>query len=156
MISINIPGFAEVTLEHVIFDYNGTLAVDGLLIEGLAEKLTELSKKLKIHVVTGDSLGTAKKELQGIPCDVLIVPPAEQGLAKKNFIHTLNPSKTVSIGNGRNDQQLMKESIIGIITLGGEGTSIEALSAADVVVATIFDAFDLLEHPNRLLSTLRS
>ncbi|EHL31727.1 hypothetical protein LDG_6393 [Legionella drancourtii LLAP12] len=156
MIKVNIPGFTDLTIHDVILDYNGTLAVDGLLITGVASELIELSKKVTIHVVTGDSLGTAKSELQGIPCNVLIVPPMEQGLAKQNYLQKLNAKETVSIGNGRNDQQVMKDSAVGILILGKEGTAVEALNAADIVVSNIFDAINLLQHPNRLLSTLRS
>jgi soluble P-type ATPase len=32
MQSTQIPGFGELTLEHLVLDYNGTLAVDGLLL----------------------------------------------------------------------------------------------------------------------------
>jgi soluble P-type ATPase len=156
MIQVNIPGFTDLTINDVIFDYNGTLAVDGLLITGVASLLTELSQNVNIHVVTGDSLGTAKSELQGIPCDVLIVSPVDQGIAKQNYLQKLNAKETVSIGNGRNDQQIMKESAVGIIIMGSEGTAVEALMAADIVVSNIFDAINLLQHPNRLLSTLRS
>ena len=156
MIKVNIPGFADLTLKDVIFDYNGTLASDGLLIPGVKEPLIALAEKLKIHIVTGDSLGTAKTELQGIPCTISIAPPTEQGLNKQNYLHHLNPKETVSIGNGRNDQQIMKESAVGIVILGPEGVAVEALKAADVMVATIFDAINLLQHPNRLSSTLRS
>lgn len=156
MISVNIPGFADLTINEVIFDYNGTLAIDGHLISGVASELIELAKKVTIHVVTGDSLGTAKNELQGIPCNVVIVPPIEQGLAKKNYLQKLNAKETISIGNGRNDQQVMKDSAVGILILGEEGAAVEALKAADIIVANIFDAINLLQHPNRLLSTLRS
>ena len=156
MIKINILGFADVTITDVIFDYNGTLAVDGLLIGGVASQLTELSKNVTIHIVTGDSLGTAKSELQGIPCNILIVPPIEQGIAKQNYLQKLNFKETISIGNGRNDRQIMKESAIGILIMGNEGAAVEALKVADVVVLNIFDAFNLLQHPNRLLSTLKS
>jgi soluble P-type ATPase len=40
--------------------------------------------------------------------------------------------------------------------MGPEGTSTEALRAADVVVMSINDALDLLLHPERLKATLRS
>lgn len=156
MINITIPGFADLTLTDVIFDYNGTLAVDGLLIKGVAQRLIELAEQINIHVVTGDSLGTAKKELQGIPCNVFIVPAMEQGIAKQNYLHTLDPKTTVAVGNGRNDQQIVRKSAIGIIILGTEGASRESVAAADILVTNIFDAIDLLNHPGRLLSTLRA
>lgn len=156
MIQVNIPGFADLKINDVIFDFNGTLAVDGILITGVASELIELSTKVNIHVVTGDSLGTAKSQLQGIPCNVLIVPQIEQGIAKQNYLQKLNPKETVSIGNGRNDQQIMLNSAVGILILGNEGTAGEALKFADILVSNIFDAINLLQYPNRLLSTLRS
>ncbi len=156
MIKVNIPGFADLAIENVIFDFNGTLATDGILITGVASPLVELSQNLNIHVVTGDSLGTAKSQLQGIPCQVVIVPPLEQGLAKQDYLRQINPEKTISIGNGRNDQQIMMESAIGILIAGTEGMAGESIKVADIVVSNIFDAINLLLHPNRLLSTLRS
>lgn len=156
MINVNILGFKDLTLTDVIFDYNGTLAVDGILIKGVAEQLIALSEKINIHVVTGDSLGTAKNELKGIPCSVFITPQLEQGLAKQDYLQKLNLKTTISIGNGRNDQQIVEESAIGVIILGPEGAAKEAMVAADIVVTNIFDAINLLLHPGRLLSTLRS
>ncbi|MFT4058310.1 MAG: hypothetical protein QM652_02040 [Legionella sp.] len=156
MINVSISGFADLTITDVIFDYNGTLAVDGILIAGVDKLLTTLARKLKIHVVTGDSLGTAKKELTGIPCTVHIVPSLEQGLAKQQYLQQLNAKNTIAIGNGRNDRQIMHDTAIGILILGTEGASVHALKEADILVANIFDAINLLEHPGRLLATLRS
>jgi hypothetical protein len=39
MFIINIPGFGDLNLTAAIIDYNGTLAVDGKLIEGIADPL---------------------------------------------------------------------------------------------------------------------
>ena len=36
MLTIKIPGREEMTLSHLILDYNGTIAEDGLIIEGRA------------------------------------------------------------------------------------------------------------------------
>ena len=38
MLSTQIPGFGSLTLEHLVLDYNGTLAVDGLLPLMYADK----------------------------------------------------------------------------------------------------------------------
>lgn len=40
--------------------------------------------------------------------------------------------------------------------LGQEGTAVEALMAADVIVPDIFTALDLLQIPLRLVATLRA
>jgi soluble P-type ATPase len=49
MIHLSIPGFGEYRIEHAVFDFNGTLAVDGVLIAGVREKLRELAASLQIH-----------------------------------------------------------------------------------------------------------
>lgn len=44
MIKIDIPGRETIEIEHVVLDYNGTIALDGQLIAGAAERIRELSK----------------------------------------------------------------------------------------------------------------
>jgi len=39
MWSLNITGWKQLEIEHLVFDYNGTLSVDGTLLPGIAEKL---------------------------------------------------------------------------------------------------------------------
>jgi P-type E1-E2 ATPase len=156
MLEIAVPGFGELKLEHVLFDFNGTLAVDGKLIAGLAPLLNELSKTLKIHVVTGDSSGTARQELAGIDCQIMIVGAENQGIAKVKYLKQLGSQAAVAIGNGRNDHYLLKAVDVGIAIVGEEGASSETLMAADVVVPSIFSAIGLLQHPRRLIATLRS
>jgi hypothetical protein len=36
MIEINIPDFGHLRLAHIVLDYNGTVAFDGRLINGVA------------------------------------------------------------------------------------------------------------------------
>ena len=38
MIKIEIPGRETIEIEHVVLDYNGTIALDGRLIAGAAER----------------------------------------------------------------------------------------------------------------------
>ena len=57
MIELNIPGKGIVQLEHLVSDVNGTLAIDGKLIEGLPRLLTDLRDRLEIHVLTADTHG---------------------------------------------------------------------------------------------------
>jgi len=67
MIEIDIPGFGPLKLENLVLDYNGTLAVDGVLIGGVGERLSVLSKKLTVYVITADTFGNAREGLKGIP-----------------------------------------------------------------------------------------
>lgn len=156
MLTIKIPGFGNLNLEHAIFDYNGTLAISGLLIKDIAVQLNALSNYLQIHIVTGDSFGNAKEELVNIPCQLIILPPDNQGIAKEKYIDQLNPSKTIAIGNGRNDFYMLKKACLGIAIMGDEGAANETIEAADVVVPNIYRAFDLLNDPRKLIATLRS
>ena len=59
MLTIDIPGFRTLTLEHLVLDFNGVLALDGKLLDGLHERLKELSQDLTVHVVTADTFGSA-------------------------------------------------------------------------------------------------
>ena len=62
MLCIKIPGREELSLNHLILDYNGTIAEDGEIIEGIRPRLAELAKELSIYVITADTHGTAAKK----------------------------------------------------------------------------------------------
>jgi soluble P-type ATPase len=51
---------------------------------------------------------------------------------------------------------MLKEAVLGIAVVLGEGAFGQTLLAADVVCTSILDALALLEHPLRLTATLRS
>lgn len=156
MLEISIPGFRELKLMHAVFDYNGTLAVEGKLIMGIASQLTLLSSQLNIHIITGDTYGSASNELAGLNCQLTVLPSQQQANAKVEYVRQLDPQITVTIGNGRNDQKMLKKAILGIAVIGMEGASTEALMAADIVVPNIFNAIELLQEPRRLIATLRT
>lgn len=156
MIQINIPGFSELTLNYALIDYNGTLAVDGKLIEGITTPLNALSEHLDVHIITGDGFGTAKTELADIHCTLTILPAENQGIAKQKYLQQLNPKETVAIGNGRNDSYILKDSALGIVILGHEGAAIDSIISANLLMPSIVQALELLSHPRRLIATLRA
>ncbi|MCW8410505.1 hypothetical protein OQJ13_16110 [Legionella sp. PATHC035] len=156
MLQINIPGFSALKLNYALIDYNGTLAVDGKLLKGITPILNALSKHLEIHIITGDSFGTAKTELAGINCTLTILPPENQAIAKQQYLQQLNSNETVVIGNGQNDSYILKDSALGIVILSHEGAAIDSIMSANLMLPSIFQALDLLHHPHRLIATLRS
>ena len=157
MITINIPGYNELQLNHLVLDYNGTLAVDGQLIDGVAERLQALSDSLQIHVITADTFGSAQAALEKVNCKLAILSPNHsQDIAKLEYIEHLDSTATVTIGNGRNDHLMLKSAALGIAVIQAEGAAVETLTAADVVTHNILTALDLLSHPKRLIATLRS
>jgi len=156
MIKIDIPGFKVVDLEHLVLDFNGTLAVDGELLSGVAQRLNNLAMNLTVHVVTADTFGRAAEQLKGVDCRLSILGKGAQDEAKLDYVTRLGADRTVSVGNGRNDRLMLDASVLGIAVLLEEGAAALSLSAADVVCRDILSALDLLTHPLRLTATLRS
>jgi P-type E1-E2 ATPase len=156
MLEFNIPGYKKIRLEHLVLDYNGTLACDGKLLPGVRERLKKLSAQLKVHVLTADTFGKARSQLSGIPCVLSVLPVENQGLEKLEYIKKIGTNITVCIGNGRNDQLMIKEAELGISVVLKEGAAIKTLIAADVICNSIISALDLLTNPLRLEATLRS
>ncbi len=156
MIEIEIPGFKVLQLAHLVLDYNGTLAVNGEMIEGVKSRLNALAGSLGIHVVTADTFGKAARALDGLDGRLVILPPGNQAAAKADYVRQLGEQATVAIGNGRNDRLMLEQAALGIAVLGEEGTAAAAILAADLVVRDVFSAFELLRNPRRLVATLRS
>jgi soluble P-type ATPase len=155
MVEIKIPGYVDLFIEHLVLDYNGTIAVDGIPLPGVLEILSELSRSLNIHVITADTHGSVKDQLQLENISVHILEEGNQCEQKKVFVTQLGASKSVAIGNGYNDYLMLKEAIIGIAVLQKEGLSYEALANSDLVFSSIIDALDCLRYPIRLIASLR-
>ncbi len=156
MIEVAIPGHEDLKLEHLVLDYNGTLAVDGEMIPGATELLTRLADRVEIHVLTADTFGRAHAELEGLPCALVILPADRQDVGKLSFVRRLGCDRAVCIGNGRNDRRMLEEVALGIAVIQTEGAARDTLMAADVVCPDILSALGLLIHPLRLVATLRS
>jgi soluble P-type ATPase len=157
MIAIDIPGRDSLRLCYGVFDFNGTLAVEGKVRAGVPERLAALARRLdELHVVTADTHGTVRAALANLPLQVTIIGRDRQAEAKERFIAALDPGRVVAIGNGQNDHLLLARAALGIAVIEGEGCAARSLAAADVVCGNIADALDLLLHPKRLEATLRS
>jgi soluble P-type ATPase len=156
MIEITIPGYKRLTLSHLVVDFNGTLAYDGLLQVGVKLQLLQLASQLEVHVVTGNTFGTAGKELRGLPCQIVLLEPEGQARAKCTFVQQMGPEVTAAIGNGRNDAPMMELAALSIAVIGPEGAAYDALAAADAVTSNVNAALGMLQHPQRLLATLRA
>ncbi len=156
MIEIKIPGHKILELEHLVLDYNGTIAFDGALIDGVKASLAELSHMLTVHVITADTFGSVKKALKDIDCNLALIPLDRQDAAKLEYVKKLGCEKTVSMGNGVNDRLMLRGSALGVAVIQGEGAAYQTLASADIVCTDIQSALSLLNHPLRLIATLRS
>jgi P-type E1-E2 ATPase len=155
MFTVDIPGRERLEIAHLVLDLNGTLAVDGAVAATVVERLQALSRIVQVHVVTADTFGTAAR-LQGLGVHVQVLPPGDQVEAKAALVRTLGASQTIAIGNGSNDEGMVREAAVGIAIVGPEGAHARTVLAADVVVGRIEDALDLLLIPKRLIATLRT
>ncbi len=155
MLTVEIPGRAPLTLNHLVLDYNGTIAEDGIVIRGIAERLEELKNLLSICVITADTHGTAAKHCEGLPLEVLTYPTVEVGTIKAEQVKALSGG-VVCIGNGYNDILMSDAADLSIAVIGKEGCCGALLQHADVVVTDILDALDLLLKQGRLRATLRT
>jgi soluble P-type ATPase len=155
MIEIDIPGFGRMTLEHLVCDYNGTLACDGMILPEVIPLVRRLSRIMKIHIVTADTFGIARKFLSELPVRLSILPQVNQDEGKQAFIEKLGVMTTVCVGNGRNDSLMLKEAALGICLIQAEGANVTTLLNADIVCTSAKDALELLLNPKRLVATLR-
>ncbi|HAQ64697.1 MAG TPA: ATPase P [Bacteroidales bacterium] len=156
MIQIDIPGFKSLELNHLIFDFNGSLGLDGTLLAGVAEELNRLALHLEVHVVTADNTETVPDVLGGIDCRILILEGEKLDVQKAAYVESLGPCNCMVIGNGRNDRLMLQKAALGVAVIGPEGAAVSALFAADVVVTDILDAIDLIRIPSRLIALLRN
>ncbi len=155
MLTADIPGRGPLEIAHLVLDLNGTLAVDGVVAAPVVERLQSLSRIVQVHVVTADTFGTATK-LHGVGVHVQVLEPGDQVEAKVAVVRSLGAGHTAAVGNGANDEGMVREAALGIAIAGREGAFTRTMLAADVVVGHIEDALDLLLFPKRLIATLRT
>ena len=156
MIRIEIPGTGPVTIQNVMFDYNGTIATDGCLLEGVGAAMNRLASKLDFYVVTADTFGSVQAQLEGVTAQVVLISDQDQDQKKLDVLNRIGPDTTMAVGNGVNDALMLKHARLGAAVLGEEGTALPALMSADVMVRHILDVFAFFEHPKRLIATLRN
>jgi len=153
---IEIPGYKKLEIRNIICDFNGTLAIGGKLILGVKEMINILSEQVDIHVITADTFGSVKKQIEGINCNLVIISGDNQVVEKLDFLKSCGREYSVCIGNGRNDKLMLKEAALGISLIQNEGVFSETLLSADIICKDINHAFQLFIEPNRLIATLRN
>ncbi len=155
MIDIAVPGRGRFSIEHLILDLNGTIALDGGIIRGVRERVIALSKNVNIIVATADTNKNAEGLLRDLPVALCTIEESREGEQKGRLVREKGREVTVCVGNGSNDVLMLQESVIGICVVGREGASKEAVLASDLVVPSITDALDLLLKPHRVKASLR-
>ena len=151
----SIPGRGPLRLQHLVTDVNGTLAVDGVLIEGLTKRIASLRDRLEIHMLTADTHGRQVAIDEQLNLKATRVQPGNEAAQKAEFVREVGADTVVAIGQGANDAEMLKVAALGICVMSQEGVATETLTSADIIVPDIFAALDLLEKPVRIVASLR-
>lgn len=138
-----------------MLDYNGTLAIEGRLIAGVKARLARIATLLRVHVLTADTFGKARRALRGVDCTLTILRAGGEDRAKAAYVRRLGAKRVACIGNGRNDRLMLRAAALGIATVQAEGAAAGSVAASAIVVTDIRHALDLLLKPRRLIATLR-
>jgi P-type E1-E2 ATPase len=154
--TIDIPGYKKIEIKNLLCDFNGTIANNGELIYDMDILINKLSKNIKIYVITADTFGTVENQLKHLNCEIVKISKENQSEQKLAILQKLNPLNTVAFGNGRNDQLMLKEAVIGVGILENEGIYTSTLMNADIICKNIHNAFELLLTPKKLIATLRN
>ena len=158
MISIDIPGREHpLEIEALVLDYNGTIAKDGALIEGIPKRLIKLAEAVEVYVLTADTYGTVRGQCEPLGVTVRTFPHAGAGVCKEEIVHEQKKNaKVCAFGNGFNDVQMMDAADFAVAVLDAEGMYAGLLPHADVLVRSAVEALDLFLKPDRLRATLRN
>ncbi len=156
VLTIDLRGGGSFELDSLVLDVNGTLTDHGQLVDGVAERLGLLSDVLEIHVLTADTFGTAEGLATRLgPRARVRATTIADGTDKAARVAALGADRVVAIGNGRNDEAMLRAARLGIAVIGAEGAAGPTLLAADVVCASVTDALDLLLDERAATATLR-
>jgi len=155
---VEIPNQGPLVLGTMVSDFNGTLAVGGKLLAGVRDRLGILAGKMRIVILTADTNGTARVELEGSGAEVLILSAAavegEESEQKRQFVEDQKPG-VLFLGNGANDEAAMSAADLSFAIIAGEGAYMPTVNAARMVFTSPLDALDVLIHEKRLVSGLR-
>ena len=155
MIHFEVPGVGEYSIEHLVMDVNGTLAVDGQLIDGVTEKIAVLRQQLTIHLITADTHGRQAVIDEQLGLKAIRIQPGGEARQKADYVRRLGAERVAAIGQGANDAEMLAAARLGICVMSVEGVAKDTLLACDLIAPTILSALELLEKPKRLIASLR-
>lgn len=152
---IDIPGYKILNLNTLLLDYNGTIAIDGMISDSVKERLYKLAGEFKIFVLTADTHGTAGKQCEGLPLEVCTFPTENVADYKAEILNQQGRGNCICMGNGRNDIKMFKGAALSVAIMGTEGVCGALLKESDICVTSIEDGLDLLLNPKRIIADLR-
>ena len=153
---IKIPNYKDLELLHIVLDYNGTIAKDGILLKSVQDILADLTQHYRVHVITADTFGSVKEQLTSYDVSIKILSSSNHTLEKAEYIKELLAKNCVAFGNGNNDAEMLSTAEIGGAILGDEGCATQTLLKSDITCKSIKEALELFLYTKRLVATLRT
>ena len=135
--------------------WHPSYAVDGVIPPSVKERLIALSEQFRIYVLTADTHGNAKAQCEGLPVILETFPTGNAKEYKRELVKATGAKRCVAIGNGRNDEWMLKEAALSIAVMDREGVYGKLLKNADLCVRSMQDGLDLLLYPGRIIAGLR-
>lgn len=153
---IDIPGKGVLNIKNVVFDYNGTIAVNGIIKESIKENLIKLKEEVNIYVLTADTYGFAKAECEKLGIKILTFPKEGAGKFKDEIVEGIGYENTICVGNGFNDIEMCKKAALSIGVIDEEGIASSLIGCTDIIANGIESAINILLNKNRVIATLRT
>lgn len=155
MLSVEIPGSGLFSLEHLVLDVNGTLAIDGRLVDGVPQALAGLGNVLQVHLITADTHGRQCEIDRQVGLQAVRLNPGAEAEQKAAYVRQLGAPCVAAIGQGANDAGMLAAAAIGIAVLSVEGLAVRTLQSADLLLPDILSALALFQNPMRMVASLR-
>lgn len=149
--TLDIPGRGILRISHIVCDFNGTLAEDGLVADTTMQLLQALGQAYQVTVVTADTFGTAEAFARRAGVDWHRIDTGED---KKRFVQSLSGG-VAAVGNGANDAPMFQAADLAVAIIGPEGAATRTLACADIAVASMDKGLELFLKPKRIVATLR-
>ncbi len=156
MISVDVPGYGRLRIDYVVFDFNGTIALDGNILAGVAEGIQALARLAQVHVITADIHGDCAEKLKKLPVTLHVLGIGTEDESKLAYVKELGREACVAVGNGCNDRLMLTAVKLGICIVGRECCCAAAAMSANVLAPDIQAVLELLLDHKRLIATLRS
>ena len=106
-------------------------------------------------MLTADTNGPAKEQCEGLPVCLQTFPTGNVREYKKELLKSIGSRHCAAIGNGRNDELMLREAALSIAVMDQEGAYGKVMREADLCTGCIEDALDLLIYPKRIIAGLR-
>ena len=88
-----------------------------------------MTKMVKIHVLTADTFGMARTELEGVECEVHILSGERHDLQKRAYVEQLGAEQVIALGNGGNDRLMLATAKLGVAVCLAEVCAKDAIEA---------------------------